>query len=83
VRIEKRNGSEVETAPKKVGGVKRWRGASSRAGDKTSERELLLAKALKLSKKSVAAGTEAPPSGLSDHEKAWAAKVSSRPPRLL
>jgi hypothetical protein len=33
----------------KVGGMKRWRKASSRMGDKTSEQEVLLAKPLKLS----------------------------------
>jgi hypothetical protein len=60
-------------------GVKRRRKASLRVGDKTSERELLLANPVKPSKKSEAKETEARSSGLSTAKKASAAKGSSHP----
>jgi hypothetical protein len=63
---------EVEPTPKKIGVVKRRKGASSWAGDKTSEQELLPVKPLKPSKKFAGAGTKARSLGLRDIEKASA-----------
>jgi hypothetical protein len=60
--------------------VKRRRKASSRTGDKTSEREVLLVKPLKLSKKFVAKGAVAHSSGLSVSKKASSVKTSFGPP---
>jgi hypothetical protein len=43
--------SEAEAVPSKAMGAKRWRRASLRAGDKTSEKKFLLVKPLNPSKK--------------------------------
>jgi hypothetical protein len=77
--LKKRKASGVEITSlvlKKIGGMKRWRKASSRTSDKTSEQKVLLVKPLKLSKKSIAKGAEAHSSGLSIGEKALFVKTS-------
>jgi hypothetical protein len=60
-------------------GAKRRRKASPRVGDKTSERELLLANPVKPSKKSKAKETEVLSLGLSTVKKASAVKVPATP----
>jgi hypothetical protein len=70
----------VETAlttPKKIRGVKRRKGASSRTGDKTSEQELMLVKSLKPSKKFAVVGTRVRSSSLSVGKKDSTVRTSS------
>jgi hypothetical protein len=62
---------EAESIPKKSRGTKKCRRVSSRAGDRTSERERLLEKLLKLTRKLTATGAEAHSSGLSTRERAF------------
>jgi hypothetical protein len=70
--------SEVEAVPGKAKGAKRRRKASPWVGDKTSERELLLANPVKPSKKSKVKEMEALSSGLSTAKKASPTKGGLR-----
>jgi hypothetical protein len=70
---------EAEAIPGKAKGAKKWRRASSRDGDKTSERELLLVKPLNPSMKLAAKDTKVCSLGMSTAKKALAAKVLAAP----
>jgi hypothetical protein len=67
---------------KKTGGVKRWKRASSQAGEKTAKQDKLLAKPLKPSKKFTMQKAGGNSLGLSIKDKALSMNTPFRPPMI-